>query len=54
MPPDLGSGDSALRFIPPLARGFPSNSSGARARGRSSATGFGSLFGAVGRGKEEK
>ena len=50
------SGDSAFLFIPfPLSSlGLPENSSGARARGRSSALGLGRDRGAVGRGRVEK
>jgi hypothetical protein len=49
-------GDSALRFIAPLPLrgGLPRVSSGARARGRSSARGLGSEDGAVGLGYDEK
>ena len=51
-------GDSAFRFIAPAPDsvniGLPFVSSGARARGRSSATGFGSEMGAVGLGYDVK
>lgn len=42
-------GDSALRLTP-FSIGLPCTSSGANARGRSSAVGFGRARGAVGRG----
>lgn len=49
-------GDSALRFIAPLPLrgGLPRVSSGAKARGRSSARGLGSEDGGVGLGYDEK
>ena len=52
-----GRGDSAFLFSADPAtfnNGFPCVSSGAKARGASSASGFGSLAGGVGRGREVK
>jgi hypothetical protein len=56
LPSKPSPGDSALRFIAPLPLrgGLPRVSSGARARGRSSARGLGSEEGGVGLGYDEK